>query len=137
MASNRQIPSKRRVYRFTLAQLLEHGIFRDSWKEVDVRAAARVVRDSESGKKVGLSRSGMSVGYSVQSAAKELNVSKQRVHQLLNAGVLEAYELLDDAKQPSGLFITPASLAAFESSDRRPGPKKKASESSVKGVRAK
>lgn len=68
---------------------------------------------------------GKSVGFAVASAARRLGVSRQRVHQLVQSGRLEAYELLDDEKYSSALFITRGSIAAFEKSGRQPGLKAK------------
>lgn len=123
--------SKRRVTRLTLEQLLDFHIFKKVWKEVDVGNAFRVIKDGKTGKDVGLEPAGMSIGYSIEGAAETLKVSKQRVYKLLNDGILEGYELLDDAKKPSVLLITPASLLEFKNSPhRRSGPKPKAVESS-------
>jgi hypothetical protein len=66
-----------------------------------------------------------SVGYSIAGAAEVLKISRQRIHQLVQSGALDAYELLDDAKHPVGLFITAPSLELLKNSERKPGRKSK------------
>lgn len=64
--------------------------------------------------------------YTVGSAAKQLGVTRQRVHQLIRTGALDAYELRDDLGAAVGLFIRPASVARLAATERKPGRKKRA-----------
>lgn len=113
--------SRKRPPRLTLQQFLDFGVFRDTERRPSGDQSETVVVKSD-GRSVA---QGKSVGFSVAGAAKRLGVVRQRVHQLVQSGRLDAYELLDDAKCTAGLFITRESVEAFERSGRKPGPKPK------------
>lgn len=64
-------------------------------------------------------------GPSPGGAAADLNVSRQRVHQLLANGVLESITLTDAIGRKIAFLITQESIDRYKASERKPGPKAK------------
>lgn len=115
------------VPRFTIENLLDDGVIEPDWvHKPDAPAGAPEYEQK-----------GLSIGYSILGAAAYLKVSRQRVYQLIKAGRLEAFELVDDAKYPAGVFVKARSLSEFKYSDRKPGPKAKEAERVVESKRTK
>jgi hypothetical protein len=64
-------------------------------------------------------------GVSPGGAAGQLGVSRQRIHQLLTQGKLNAVELIDEDGTFRAFTVTAASIRRYQESDRKPGPKRK------------